>query len=78
MARVCQVTPATVAHWIDQGHLKGHRTPTGHRRVESTDLVAFLKGHGMFLGNFLTHVLVGAGIGLVTGGITLGLTMMKK
>ena len=47
MARVCQVTPATVAHWIDQGHLKGHRTPTGHRRVESNDLVAFLKGHGM-------------------------------
>jgi len=47
VARVCQVTPATVAHWIDQGHLKGHRTPTGHRRVESTDLVAFLNGHGM-------------------------------
>ena len=47
MARVLQVTPATVASWIDQGHLKGHRTPTGRRRVSSTDLVDFLTAHGM-------------------------------
>jgi CheY-like chemotaxis protein len=47
IARLCQVTPATVAHWIDQGYLKGHRTPTGHRRVESEDLTLFLREHGM-------------------------------
>ena len=47
IARMCQVTPATVAHWIDQGYLKGHRTPTGHRRVDAEDLVAFLRGHQM-------------------------------
>ena len=47
MARVCQVTPATVAHWIDQGHLRGHRTPTGHRRVVAEDLIAFLEQHDM-------------------------------
>jgi len=47
IARLCQVTPATVAHWIDQGYLKGHRTPTGHRRVETDDLAAFLREHGM-------------------------------
>lgn len=47
VARLCQVTPATVAHWIDQGHLKGHRTPTGHRRVSVEDLVEFLRDHGM-------------------------------
>lgn len=47
IARLCQVTPATVAHWIDQGYLKGHRTPTGHRRVEMDDLVVFLREHGM-------------------------------
>ena len=47
IARLCQVTPATVAHWIDQGYLKGHRTPTGHRRVDTEDLVAFLREHGM-------------------------------
>ena len=45
MARMCQVTPATVANWIDQGHLKGTRTPTGHRRVTSQDLVDFLERH---------------------------------
>jgi excisionase family DNA binding protein len=47
VARLCQVTAATVAHWIDQGHLKGHRTPTGHRRVDTEDLLAFLRDHGM-------------------------------
>jgi len=38
-----QVSPATVASWIDSGHLKGHRTPTGRRRVGSAELVEFLK-----------------------------------
>ena len=47
VARVLQVTPATVASWIDQGHLKGHRTPTGRRRVAATDLAEFLTAHGM-------------------------------
>lgn len=47
VARVLQVTPATVASWIDQGHLKGHRTPTGRRRVASVDLAEFLTAHGM-------------------------------
>ncbi len=41
------MTPATVAAWIDQGHLKGHRTPTGRRRVASADLADFLQAHGM-------------------------------
>ena len=47
VARVLQVTPATVASWIDQGHLKGHKTPTGRRRVASHDLAEFLRQHGM-------------------------------
>lgn len=47
VARACQVTAATVANWIDQGHLKGHRTPTGRRRVLQSDLIAFLHEHGM-------------------------------
>jgi len=47
VARVCQVSPATVANWIDQGLLMGHKTPTGRRRVESDDLAAFLRAHGM-------------------------------
>ena len=47
VARVCQVSPATVAHWIDQGLLKGHKTPTGRRRVEARELVKFLKAREM-------------------------------
>ncbi|HVH66927.1 MAG TPA: response regulator [Gemmatimonadales bacterium] len=47
MARVCQVSPATVANWIDQGLLKGHKTPTGRRRVEAEDLAKFLREHKM-------------------------------
>lgn len=35
-------------------------------------------GKGMLLGGFMTHLMIGAGIGLVTGGLTLGLMMMKK
>jgi CheY-like chemotaxis protein len=50
---VLQVTPATVASWIDQGHLKGHRTPTGRRRVASADLADFLRAHGMSVPNEL-------------------------
>jgi DNA-binding response OmpR family regulator len=42
-----------VASWIDQGHLKGHRTPTGRRRVASADLAEFLKAHGMAVPNEL-------------------------
>jgi excisionase family DNA binding protein len=53
VARVLQVTPATVASWIDQGHLKGHRTPTGRRRVASADLAEFLTAHGMAVPNEL-------------------------
>ena len=55
MARVCQVSPATVANWIDQGLLKGHKTPTGRRRVESDDLVAFLRAHEMAVPPELDH-----------------------
>jgi len=47
VARVCQVSPATVANWIDQGLLKGHKTPTGRRRVEADDLKTFLRAHDM-------------------------------
>jgi CheY-like chemotaxis protein len=56
VARVLQVTPATVASWIDQGHLKGHKTPTGRRRVASADLAEFLRAHGMAVPADLTPV----------------------
>ncbi len=55
VARVCQVSPATVANWIDQGLLKGHKTPTGRRRVEADDLQAFLRAHDMAVPQDLAH-----------------------
>lgn len=41
------VDPGSVANWIDQGLLKAHRTPGGHRRVVTEDLVKFLREHKM-------------------------------
>ena len=32
----------------------------------------------ILMGQFTTHLIIGAGIGLVTGGITLAITMMRK
>ena len=55
MARVCQVSPATVANWIDQGLLKGHKTPTGRRRVDADDLTVFLRAHDMAVPPELEH-----------------------
>lgn len=42
-----QVDPGSIANWIDQGILKAHRTPGGHRRVAMPDLVVFLREHKM-------------------------------
>ena len=55
MARVCEVSPATVAHWIDQGLLKGHKTPTGRRRVEVSELIKFLGDREMPVPPDLRH-----------------------
>jgi excisionase family DNA binding protein len=41
------VDPGSVANWIDQGLLKAHRTPGGHRRVNVEDLHTFLQEHKM-------------------------------
>jgi hypothetical protein len=38
----------------------------------------FTSGKIMAYSTFFTHVLVGAAIGLVTGGLTLAVTMWKK
>ncbi len=47
IARKLHVDPGSVANWIDQGLLKAHRTPGGHRRVDPEDLVGFLRKHKM-------------------------------
>lgn len=47
VAKICQVCPMTIAKWIDEGALRGHATPGGHRRVAASDLVQFLQQIGM-------------------------------
>jgi excisionase family DNA binding protein len=47
IAEMLHVDPGSVANWIDQGLLKAHRTPGGHRRVQVDDLIKFLREHKM-------------------------------
>lgn len=47
IAQLLHVNPSSVANWVDQGLLAAHRTPGGHRRVSTADLVRFLKEHKM-------------------------------
>jgi len=47
IAGMLHVDPGSVANWIDQGLLKAHRTPGGHRRVAMQDLIKFLRNHKM-------------------------------
>ncbi len=47
VAEMLHVDPGSVANWVDQGLLKAHRTPGGHRRVSASDLVIFLREHKM-------------------------------
>jgi CheY-like chemotaxis protein len=47
VANMLHVDPGSVANWIDQKLLKAHRTPGGHRRVATEDLVSFLREHNM-------------------------------
>jgi excisionase family DNA binding protein len=47
VADLIGVSPSTVLSWIDKGLLPAFRTPGGHRRVEPTVLVEFLRNHQM-------------------------------
>lgn len=42
-----QVSPSAVLRWIDQGLLPAFRTPGGHRRIRSPELIDFLRTHQM-------------------------------
>jgi len=47
IAQMLNVDPGSVANWIDQNILKAYRTPGGHRRVMTDDLIVFLREHKM-------------------------------
>mgnify|MGYP002725747673 CR=1 FL=1 len=46
-ARLLGVSVATVVNWIDDGKLKAHKTPGGHRRIQREDLIAFAHHYEM-------------------------------
>jgi excisionase family DNA binding protein len=47
IARLLRVSASAVLSWIDRGWLSAHRTPGGHRRVERSALVEFLRKRQM-------------------------------
>lgn len=46
LARVCDVTPKTIAEWAKSGRLKAARSPGGRLRILLEDATSFLKAHG--------------------------------
>jgi excisionase family DNA binding protein len=46
-ARLLGVSVATVVNWIDDGRLRAHKTPGGHRRISREDLVTFAHHYEM-------------------------------
>jgi two-component system, OmpR family, response regulator VicR len=43
IAKICDVYPSSVIHWINAGKLKAYSTPGRHHRVTREDLLVFLK-----------------------------------
>ncbi len=43
----CNVSPKTIINWIEAGHIKAYKTVGGHRRINRTDLVAFMQKQGI-------------------------------
>ncbi len=46
-AKLISASPSAVLNWIDDGLLPAYRTPGGHRRVERSALIRFLRDHEM-------------------------------
>lgn len=43
IAKICDVYPSSVVHWINDGKLKSYQTVGGHHRVSKDNLLAFLR-----------------------------------
>jgi excisionase family DNA binding protein len=40
------VSPKTIINWVEAGHIKAYKTVGGHRRINRSDLLAFMHKHG--------------------------------
>ncbi len=55
VAKICNVAPRTVSKWFDSGALTGYRIPgSKDRRIPLTQLIRFMKHHGIPLNGLLT------------------------
>lgn len=46
-SKICGVSVKTITNWIEQGHIKAHKTVGGHRRILREDLYRFMTEHKM-------------------------------
>ena len=49
VGELLQINPSSVVKWVNEGKLPAYRTPGGHRRIKPSDLLTFLKTHGMYI-----------------------------
>jgi len=46
-SKFCNVSSKTIINWIDSGHIKAYKTVGGHRRINKSDLEAFMEKQGI-------------------------------
>lgn len=46
-SKYCSVSPKTIINWIEAGHIEAYRTVGGHRRINRTNLEAFMRKQGI-------------------------------
>ncbi len=46
-SKYCNVSSKTIINWIESGHIKAYKTVGGHRRMNRSDLEAFMKKQGI-------------------------------
>lgn len=56
VGELLQINPSSVVKWVNEGLLPAYRTPGGHRRIKTTDLLAFLRSHSMYIPQALMAV----------------------
>lgn len=49
VGRMLQMDPSSIVKWVNDGILPAYRTPGGHRRIKSSDLLRFLHEHKMYV-----------------------------
>jgi excisionase family DNA binding protein len=56
VGELLQVVPGSIVKWVNAGLLRAFRTPGGHRRIRTSDLVVFLRSHNMYIPEPLQNV----------------------